>query len=154
MASSPVRDGILALHIATGSFGLLLGPVAMLAPKRRGRHTRVGTVYHWNMLAVCVTAAAMALIDFGRIWWFVPIAAFSYANAFVGWRAARRREPGWLPTHIAGMGGSYIALTTALLVVNLGVGAWYAWALPTLVGTPLIRAATRSRMRSTAAGAW
>jgi uncharacterized membrane protein len=150
-----VRDGILALHIATGSFGLILGPIAMLAPKRRGRHTRAGSVYHWNMLAVCVSAAAMALIDFGRIWWFLPIAAFSYANAFVGWRAVRRRRPGWLPVHIAGMGGSYIALTTALLVVNLGVGAWYAWALPTLIGTPLIRAgtraATRSRSRSVAA---
>jgi len=146
-----VRDGILALHIATGSFGLILGPITMLAPKRRGRHTRAGTVYHFNMLAVCVSAAAMAIIDFRRIWWFLPIAAFSYANAFVGWRAVRRRRPGWLPTHIAGMGGSYIALTTAVLVVNLGVGAWYAWALPTLVGTPLIRIAVARHRRSPAA---
>ena len=66
-----MRDGILALHIATGSFGLILGPIAMLAPKRRGRHTRAGTVYHFNMLAVCVSAAAMAIIDFRRIWWFL-----------------------------------------------------------------------------------
>jgi uncharacterized membrane protein len=140
-----VREPLLALHVATGSFGLALGPVAMLAPKRRGRHTRIGTIYHWNMLAVCLSAAGLALLDFAEIWWFLPIAAFSYANAFVGWRAARQRKTGWVATHIAGMGGSYIALTTAVLVVNLGVGAWYAWMLPTLVGTPLIRFAVARR---------
>jgi hypothetical protein len=36
------------------------------------------------------------------------------------------------------MCGSYISLTTALLVVNLGLGSVFAWALPTVAGTPLI----------------
>lgn len=36
------------------------------------------------------------------------------------------------------MCGSYVSLTTALLVVNLGLASAWAWALPTVAGTPLI----------------
>jgi hypothetical protein len=36
------------------------------------------------------------------------------------------------------MCGSYVSLTTALLVVNLGLGSVLAWMLPTVVGIPLI----------------
>ncbi|MEA2390045.1 MAG: hypothetical protein QOK31_154 [Solirubrobacteraceae bacterium] len=133
-----LRDPALAIHIAAGTTGLILGPLAMRAPKRRGPHTRLGETYHWVMLAVCVSAAALALLDWQRIWWFLPIATFSYANALVGYLAAKRRRPGWLGRHIGGMGGSYIALTTALLVVNLGQRLALAWFLPTLIGSPVI----------------
>src|SRR3954462_381649 len=136
------HQAVLAIHIAAGSFGLILGPVAMLAPKRRGRHTRAGGIYHWTMLTVCLSAVALAIVDWSRAWWFVPIAAFSYANALRGYVAVRRKRPGWLPRHIGGMGGSYIALVTALLVVNAGVAAWWAWSLPSIVGTVLIRRTT------------
>ena len=50
----------------------------------------------------------------------------------------KRRCPGWLRRHIRGMGGSYIALVTALLVVNVGAGLTIAWFLPTIVGAPII----------------
>jgi uncharacterized membrane protein len=143
-----VRDPILAMHIATGTTGLLLGPLIMLSPKRRGRHTQLGTVYHWNMLAVCVSAAGLAFLKFSELWWFLAVATFSYANAFVGWRAARKRNPGWLPVHIGGMGGSYIALVTALLVVNLGDVTPIVWFVPTVIGSPLIALAINRQQRS------
>ena len=97
-----LRTAFLAIHIATGSLGLVLGPLAMLAPKRRGRHTWIGSVYHWNMLVVCLSAVGLAIVAWSRIWWFVPIAAFSDANALRGYVAVRRRRPGWLPRHIGG----------------------------------------------------
>lgn len=128
----------LALHIAAGATGLVLGPLAMRATKRRGPHTRLGETYHWVMLTVCVSAAALALLAWERSWGFLPIATFSYANAFVGYVAAKRRRPGWLPWHIGGMGGSYIALTTALLVVNVGETLPIVWLVPTIVGSPII----------------
>ena len=131
-------DAALALHIAAGTSGLALGPLAMRAAKRRGPHTLLGEAYHAAMATVCLSAAALALLEWHRIWWFLPIAAFSYANALVGYAAAKRRGHGWLIAHIGGMGGSYIALTTALLVVNLGREVPLAWVLPTLVGTPII----------------
>lgn len=133
----PLWDLMLALHVTAGATGLLVGPLAMRATKRRGPHTRLGEAYHWVMLTVCVSAAGLALLAWGRLWWFLPIAAFSYANALVGYLAAKRRRPGWLGWHIGGMGGSYIALVTALLVVNLG-RALPVWFIPTIVGSPMI----------------
>ena len=59
--------------------------------------------------------------------------------------AAKRRWRGWLRAHVAGQGGSYIAMVTALLVVNWetptgsrGIYSPLAWALPTVVGSPII----------------
>jgi len=136
---------VLALHIMAGASGLVLGPIAMFAPKRPGPHTRAGEAYHWVMLVVCVSAALLAVLDWARIWWFLPIAVGSYAFALLGYATAKRRGAGWLGWHITGQGGSYIAMVTALLVVNWsfvtgtnGVRSPWAWALPTLIGTPLI----------------
>jgi hypothetical protein len=110
--------------------------VAMRAAKRPGAHTRAGEAYHWVMLAVCLSATALALLHLSRLWWFLPIAAGSYAFALLGYLAAKLRWRGWLRAHVSGQGGSYIALVTALLVVNLG-GPLIIWFLPTMVGSPL-----------------
>jgi hypothetical protein len=138
-----MRDPVLALHIAAGSLGLILGPLAMRAQKRPGFHTRLGETYHWVMLAVCVSAAGLAVLAWDRLWWFLLIAVFSYGNALVGYVAAKRRRPGWLRFHIGGMCGSYIALVTALLVVNVGDRLPVVWFLPTVIGSPLIAWVTR-----------
>jgi uncharacterized membrane protein len=131
-------EPILAIHIAAGTTGLILGPLAMRAPKRRGPHARLGETYHWMMLAVCVSAAGLAVLEWHRLWWFLPIAVFSYANALVGYVAIKRRPPGWLRLHVRGMGGSYIALVTALLVVSTRAQLLVAWFVPTIVGAPII----------------
>jgi hypothetical protein len=72
------------------------------------------------------------------------VAAASYAFALVGYVAAKRRWGGWLRAHIVGQGGSY-----TLLVVNWesatsvpGISSPWAWALPTVVGSPLIAGVT------------
>ena len=136
---------MLALHITAGAAGLVLGPIAMAARKRPGTHTRAGEAYHWVMLAVCASAAALAFLDWARIWWFLPIAAGSYAFALLGYVAAKRRWRGWLLAHVTGQGGSYIAMLTALLVVNWqsvtgtrGVESPWAWTLPTVIDTPIV----------------
>jgi len=136
---------VLVFHIVAGTVGLILGPIAMTATKRPGLHTRTGEAYYWIMLAVCVSAAALALLDWRRLWWFLPIAAGSYAFALLGYVAAKRRWRRWLVAHVSGQGGSYIAMVTALLVVNWqtltgtrGTSSPWAWTLPTLVGTPII----------------
>lgn len=138
-------DMMLFTHIALGTVGLILGPVAMTARKLPGLHTRAGEAYHWVMLGVCVSAATLAVLDWRRIWWFLPIAAGSYAFALLGFLAAKRRWKGWLRAHVAGQGGSYVAMVTAVLVVNWptftgmrGTVSLWAWVLPTVVGTPII----------------
>ena len=87
---------VLAFHVAAGAVGLVLGPVAMLAAKRPGTHTRAGEAYHWVMLVICVSAALLAVLDWARLWWFLPIAVGSYTFAVAGYLAAKRRWPGWL----------------------------------------------------------
>ena len=133
-----LRIALLTVHIATGSAGLLLGPVIMRAPKRPGRHTELGDVYHWLVFAMAVTAGGLAIVRWSTLWWFLPIAVGSYAFAFLGYVSSKRRWKGWLQAHITGQGGSYIALCTAFLVVNSGIGSAWAWVAPTIVGTPIL----------------
>jgi hypothetical protein len=128
----------LSIHVAAGSAGLILGPVAMFAPKRPGRHTRIGEIYHWVFLVLFLSAVALAALNWDEVWWLAFVGAGSYAFALLGYLAAKRRWPGWLRAHISGQGGSYIAMTTALLVVNAGTSSPLAWIAPTLIGSPII----------------
>ena len=136
---------VLWLHVIAGFAALALGLVAMGAKKVRGLHTHTGEAYHWTVLLTCVLASVLSILEWNRIWWFLPIALGSYAFAFVGYLSAKIRWKHWLLWHVSGQGGSYIAMTTALLVVNWhslvgvpGVRSPIAWALPTLIGSPII----------------
>jgi hypothetical protein len=128
----------LATHVACGSTGLVLGPVAMLSAKRKGRHTLAGEAYHWVFLVLFLSAVALAVLNWDQVWWLAPVGAFSYAFALLGYVAAKVRWRGWLRSHVTGQCGSYIAMVTALLVVNLGVSSPLPWLAPTLIGTPII----------------
>jgi len=128
---------ILAFHITCGVVALALGLIAMCARKQRGLHTIVGNIYHWVFLCLAVSACGLAAFDWPRLWWYMPIAVGSYGLALMGYLAAKLRWNDWLQYHLSGQLGSYIAMTTAVLVVNAG-SVWWAWALPTVVGSPLI----------------
>lgn len=155
---------VLLLHITLGVMAMIAGPISMFSRKRRGVHTVAGEFYHWLMLGTCAASALLSFLDWQRIWWFLPIGIGSYAFALLGYVSAKRRWKGWISAHIAGQGGSYIALVTAVFVVNWrtffgihGIHSPWAWALPTLIGTPLISYATaqakRRRSKSVAADA-
>ena len=129
---------MLAVHIGAGSVGLVLGPVLAITGKRRGPHTRLGEAYHWTFLVLFVSAIGLAIANWDEVWWLSLVGAFSYAFALRGYVAAKRRRPGWIAGHIAGMGGSYIAMTTALLVVNwenISGSSGFESALPWFVPT-------------------
>ena len=128
---------VLSIHVASGSLALLVGPVAMAVPKRRGWHPRLGTWYVVLVSALCGSATGLAILR-PALWWLGVIAAATLVAALVGRELGRRRPRSWLPWHISLMGGSYISLLTALLVANLGLGDPIAWILPTIAGSPLI----------------
>ncbi|MCL4744478.1 MAG: hypothetical protein KJZ83_03585 [Burkholderiaceae bacterium] len=138
---------VLGLHIACGTGALICGAVSMCARKSRGLHSAAGETYHWLFAGILVSGCTLAFLDWQRLWWFVPVAAFSYAFALLGYLSAKLRWKNWLRHHLAGQGGSYISMITAVLVVNVGVGSWWAWVLPTIVGTPLIAWVTREVAR-------
>jgi hypothetical protein len=132
------HSGALAIHVAAGATGLVLGPIAMLVGKRRGPHTRLGEAYHWVFVVLFLSAVVLAALNWDEVWWLAFVGAGSYAFALLGYLAAKRRWHGWLTAHVSGQGGSYIAMLTALLVVNAGTGSALAWIAPTLLGTPII----------------
>jgi hypothetical protein len=135
-----IRDALLAVHICAGVGGLLVGPIAMRAPKRRGLHTRAGLAYQVAVAVLAATALGLVVLAPGRLWGLGVIAVATEAAALAGLAVERRRAPGWLSWHIGLMCGSYISFVTAALVVNWA--SPLAWILPTIVGTPLIAAAT------------
>ena len=141
---------LLGIHIAAGTLGLLFGPVAMWQGTRRlaaapGPDTAAGPAYHWTVLTVCLSAVALVVWFRHELWWIVPLAAFSYSLVLLGRFAAARRFRGWTHAYVHGLGGSYIALVTALTVVALtvdgpvsGPAEVIPWVLPAAVGTPLL----------------
>lgn len=142
-----LEQAVLWIHIGTGTVALILGPIAMGARKRRGTHTRVGKAYHWFVLAVCLAAAVLVAIDWQRRIVMLPIAMGSYGLALMGYLAARRKRGDWIARHIGGMGGSYIAMVTAVLIANwrsiapligIKVPVIVLWLLPSIIGTPMI----------------
>lgn len=133
-----LHDFVLLIHIVCGAGGIILGPVAMNAQKRRGLHTRVGEIYHWLFVVILLTTIVLSLMNWQRFWFLLPVGIGSYGFALLGYAAAKLRWKNWLAFHITGQGGSYIAMTTAVLVVNAGIGSWWAWVLPTIIGSPII----------------
>lgn len=136
---------LLSLHILFGSICLLTGLVAMIARKKRGNHTKWGEVYHASYVGVAITAVILALMRWDQIAYLFYVAIFSYALAFYGYIAKKKKWKDWLQHHIRGMCGSYIGAVTALLV-NVGPRTFLHslypsilnWFLPTLIGSPLI----------------
>jgi hypothetical protein len=114
-------------------------PQTPRAPHESWRSVPLGNA---RRVYVCGDAGDLGLAPYLVV---SPIAVGSYAFALLGYVAAKRRWHGWLRAHLAGQGGSYIAMVTALLVVNWesltgtrGVASPWAWALPMVVGSPVI----------------
>lgn len=132
---------LLTAHVAAGTVGLLLGPLALAVPKRAGWHPRLGVAYQGAVAVLAATALGLVALAPGRLWWLGLIATATEAAALAGWQVRRRHAPGWVPLHVRYMCSSYLSFLTAALVVNWG--SPLAWVLPTLIGTPLINRAVR-----------
>lgn len=136
-----MRTIVLAIHIAAGSVGLLVGAAAMAVPKRPAHrgvqrwHRLLGVTYQVAVAALCLSAVGLTLFH-PAVWWLAVIAAGTEAAAIGGYLSRPTRRPEQVARHVGLMCGSYVSFVTAFLVVNLSALAW--WFLPTLIGTPLI----------------
>lgn len=144
----------LFLHILAGTIGLVIGPISMYAPKKKGLHTKIGKIYFYAMALVCLSAVSLSILHWQTSWWFLFVSAFSFSFAWRGYQAVKNRHKGWIRHHISGMLGSYIAMSTALLVVNSSRISQYAelpnyiyWMLPTIIGTPFVALVIRKYIR-------
>lgn len=134
---------MIVIHIFCGVSALIVGLISMSIRKFGGKHAKFGEIYHWLYFVLFLSAAILAIDNWSQSWWFLPIGMFSYAFALFGYLAAKCRKTNWLIHHVIGQSGSYIAMTTAVLVVNFGKYSWWVWLLPTIVGTVLIIWLTR-----------
>jgi hypothetical protein len=130
-----IGDLALVVHVAAGAAALAIGPLAIRNAALGVAEHRAGDVLHGLVAVVCLSASVLAVFDWSRLWFFVPIAAGSYAFALRGHHASRRRRHDWRAVSVRAYGGAYIALTTALIVVSFA-GTPLLWLLPTVVGVP------------------
>lgn len=144
-SSQPIFLATVGVHVLFGLAAVLLGAVAMLSNKRRGRHSMFGTIYLWCLFGVFVTMAVLSLMRWAADYHLFILGALSFAGANLGRTAARRRWRQWPRLHVAGMGTSYVLMLTAFYVDNgPNLPVWRQlpdlvfWLLPASVGVPLI----------------
>jgi len=140
MEGRPVlRTVLLVVHVAAGVSGLVLGPPVLwfLARRARARGSRrLEATYLLAVGAVCLTALGLVLTDLGAYWWLGPVAVLTGGAAYGAHRLRGGIGPAARAWHVRLLGGTYIALVTALLVVSLG--GWISWLLPGVAGAAAI----------------
>jgi CHASE2 domain-containing sensor protein len=122
-----VRDPLLWLHVATGTTGLLTGPLWVAVRLRGRRGDGLAWAYLLAVAAVAVSGGVLAVTTPGLAW-LLPVAVLTGGLAVAGALARRRAWPHWrtLQPHL--LGGSYLALVTGALVASTGDPVW--WVLP------------------------
>jgi peptidoglycan/LPS O-acetylase OafA/YrhL len=130
---------------------VVAGAIAMLSPKRSGRHPTFGTIYYWSLVVVFVSATGLSVVRWAEDYHLFILGLSALIAASLGRTARRRRWARWVPVHISGMGLSYILLLTAFYVDNgKSLPLWKDlppisyWLLPAVIGIPpIIRALLR-----------
>ena len=150
---SPIFTVLLVFHILAGLTCVIAGAVAILSPKRHGRHPRFGTIYYWSLSIVFVSSTGMAGIRWSHDAHLFVLGTIAFTLASIGYSARRIRWKGWTSIHILGMSLSYIVLLTAFYVDNgPNLPVWKLlptfafWIGPSLIGLPLV---TRALVRHT-----
>jgi hypothetical protein len=136
---------VFAVHIPLGLACVAIGVIAMFSPKRRGRHSNVGTIYFWCLLSLFASATFLSIMRWADNYHLFVLGAMSFASAWVGRTALRHRWPYWVRLHITGMGLSYVLMLVAFYVDNgKQLPVWRDlphftyWLIPLAIGVPLI----------------
>ena len=144
-STSPIFLSVVALHVLVGLVCVVAGAIAMLSPKRSGRHPTFGTIYYWSLVVVFVSATGLSVVRWAEDYHLFILGLLALIAASLGRTARRRRWARWVPVHISGMGLSYILLLTAFYVDNgKSLPLWKDlpsisyWLLPAAIGIPLI----------------
>jgi hypothetical protein len=144
-STNPVFLTVVGIHILLGLACVVTGAIAMVSPKRAGRHPRNGTTYFWCLAGVFLTMAGLAAVRWADDYHLFILGALSFAAACFGREARRRRWRHWVRLHITGMGASYLLLLIAFYVDNgKSLPLWKElppaayWLLPAAIGIPLI----------------
>ncbi len=106
------------MHVVLAVLAIALGAAVMFERKGTRRHRWLGRTYAASMCGVNITAFLIFEL-FGGFGTFHWMALLSLLTVVIGYRAARRRRPGWKVTHAYFMAGSYVGLVAALVAETL-----------------------------------
>ena len=144
-SSSPFFLITLAVHVMAGLICVIAGGVAMLSPKRAGRHPSAGAIYYWSLVVVFASMTVLSVMRWPHDTHLLVLGILSLAAGFIGRAARRQLWTGWTRIHITGMALSYILLLTAFYVDNgPNLPVWRHlpplayWLAPSLVGLPIL----------------
>lgn len=144
-STAPMFLAGVGVHLVIGLVAVVCGAVAMLSPKRVGRHPSFGTVYFWSIAGLFITASLLAAARWAEDSVLFVLGACSFAFAVIGFQARRRRWPQWPRWHMTGMALSYIAMLTAFYVDNgknlpvwRELPLWALWFGPSVIGLPIL----------------
>jgi hypothetical protein len=152
---SSVFFPILGVHILAGLVCVVTGIMGMVSEKRAGLHPICGTIYHWGLAILVISAGFLAAAHCTDDRMLLVLGVISFGASSLGRTARRRYWQTWVGTHIISMGCSFIAMLTAFCVEEgaslpglSGLPSITYWFLPALVGTPfIVRALVRHRLR-------
>ncbi len=149
---------LLALHVALGFGGFILGAVALALPKfgrTSGRHAWAGRAYALCMIGMALLSVPLSLRAGDGFLLIIGLLTLGWAwGGWIALRVAlrargsdRARFARMLRMHIILMGSSYIAAWTAFLVNVRPLGGapllfWIYVLVPTVAGTVYISRAT------------
>ena len=144
-SDAPFFLTVLGVHVVFGLACVVTGCVAMLSPKRPGRHPQFGSYYYWSLSVVFATVVVLSAMRWTENYHLFILGVMSFIAASIGRTARRRLWPNWVKVHISGFGLSYIFLLTAFYVDNgPNLPLWRAlppiafWTLPAAFGLPII----------------
>jgi uncharacterized membrane protein len=80
---------VVGLHIPLGLACVVAGAVGMLSQKGRGRHSTVGKVYYWCLLALFASATFLSVMRWRENDHLFILGALSFALAWLGRKALR-----------------------------------------------------------------
>jgi hypothetical protein len=103
---------VAGIHIPLGIVCVFVGARAMLSKKQRGRHSTLGRVYFWSLLALFGSATFLSVMRWTEDYHLFVFGAVSFASAWFG--------------------------RTAQLPVWKVLPAFTYWLLPFAVGMPII----------------
>ncbi len=91
----------------------------MLSEKRRGRHSKFGTIYFWCLPALFESATFLSLMRWDENYHLFILGALSFTCGWFGRSALRHRWRYWGRLDIAGMG---LSLFTSTMENSFGFG--------------------------------
>src|SRR6202795_4221706 len=117
-STSPVFLTVVGVHILLGLACVVTGAIAMLSPKRAGRHPRYGTIYFWCLAGIFVTASGLAVVRWAEAYHLFILGTVAFGAACLGPKARQQRWSNGVRLHIPGRGMSYVLLLVAFYVDN------------------------------------